>query len=67
MMKLVFESEETLKQNGYAVIDMSTNEVMISAPTIIEVYLIFQSGINYALTDSDDNVIQETIKTRRHF
>lgn len=67
MMKLRFESKETEKQSGYAVVNTSTNEVMISAPTVIDLYLIFQSAVNYALAEADDNVIQETIKARRHF
>ncbi len=67
MMKLRFESKETGKESGYAVVNTSTNEVMISAPTIVDLYLIFQSGINYALADTDENIIQETTKARRHF
>ncbi len=45
MLKIV---EDTTPDMRYGIVDLETNEILISAKSLIELFLIYQEGILYS-------------------
>lgn len=63
MLRIV---EDTAPEMRYGIVDFYTNEILISAKCLIELFLIYQEGI-YTVIDveTDDSMIEENLKSHQ--
>ena len=59
-------AEDTSPEMRYGVVDFFTDEILISAKSLIELFLIYQEGI-YTVIDieTDDSMIEENLKSHQ--
>lgn len=63
MLRIV---EDTTTDMRYGIVDFSTNEILISAKNLIELFLIYQDSIYTAIeTETDDSMIEENLKSHQ--
>lgn len=63
MLRIV---EDTAPDMRYGIVDFATDEILISAKSLIELFLIYQEGI-YTVIDveTDDSMIEENLKSHQ--
>lgn len=61
MLKIV---EDTTPDMRYGIVDLETNEILISAKSLIELFLIYQEGIYTAIDiETDDSMVEESLRS----
>lgn len=63
MLRIV---EDTATEMRYGIVDFATDEILISAKSLLELFLIYQEGI-YTVIDmeTDDSMIEENLKSHQ--
>lgn len=63
MLRIV---EDTAPEMRYGIVDFATDEILISAKNLVELFLIYQEGI-YTVIDikTDDSMIEENLKSHQ--
>ncbi len=63
MLKIV---EDTTPDMRYGIVDLETNEILISAKSLIELFLIYQEGIYTAIDiETDDSMVEESLRSHQ--
>lgn len=63
MLKIV---EDIAPDMRYGIVDLETNEILISAKSLIELFLIYQEGIYTAIDiETDDSIVEESLRSRQ--
>lgn len=60
MLKIV---EDTVSDMRYGIVDLETNEILISAKSLIELFLIYQERIYTA--ETDDSIVEESLRSHQ--